>query len=217
MMDLFNFFSLKEPFDAFFSEEKPLWDCLVHLKTILSKMELGKIEIKIPPTVFLENKETISIGKGTLIEPGAFIKGPCVIGKNCVIRHGAYIRGGVLTGDDCVIGHATEVKHSILFHGVKAAHFAYIGDSVLGSNVNLGAGVKCANYRLDKENIIIKNKDQKIRTDLKKLGCILGDNVQVGCNTVLSPGTLIGKNSQCYPSIHICGVFEKESKIKKGI
>ena len=170
------------------------WEALLKLIQYLESQKLGKIECPIPDGVYLVNPEQISIGKGTVVEPGALIKGPCLIGRDCEIRHGAYIRGGVLTGDRCVIGHATEVKGSILLDDVHAAHFNYVGDSILGNRVNLGAGVKLANVRLD---------EREVKTGLKKLGAILGDETQIGCNAVTNPGTVMGKGSLGYPCMVI--------------
>src|SRR6267154_3568005 len=129
------------------------WQALEGLKNYLASLKLGNIETDVPSSAYLIHPELISIGPGTVIEPGAYIEGPCIIGKQCVIRHGAYIRGDVVTGDSCVIGHDTEVKHSIFFNSTSAAHFNYVGDSILGNRVNLGAGVKCANLRLDHQPI----------------------------------------------------------------
>ena len=134
----------------------------------------------------------IKIGKGVLIEPGAYIKSPTIIGDQTEVRHGAYIRGDCLIGANCVVGHVTEVKHSIFMNGAKAGHFAYLGDSILGNQVNLGAGTKLANLRFIKGEIIINSSDGPIKTGLRKLGAILGDGVQTGCNTVTNPGTLLG-------------------------
>lgn len=188
------------------------WSILENIDSLFPSK--GKIEIEIPEGVYLENKDLISIGKGTVIEPGAFIKGPCIIGKNCEVRHGAYIRGNVIAEDNCVIGHATEIKNSIMQKGAKAAHFAYVGDCIIGQGVNLGAGVKCANFRLDKSLIKVQSNGKVINTNLRKFGAIIGDDTQIGCNTVLSPGTIIGKNSYVYPCICIGGVFPEKSRIK---
>ncbi|MEZ5315244.1 MAG: LpxA family transferase [Chlamydiales bacterium] len=161
---------------------------------------LGKISGVVEPGVFLPDPEQIVIGKGTIVESGAYIKGPCIIGENCVIRHGAYLRGGVITGNDCLIGHGTEVKHSIFLNGAKAGHFAYVGDSILGNRVNLGAGTKLANLRFDKKNIFIKDGEKKVDSGLRKLGAILGDGSQTGCNAVTRPGVLIEPKSIFHPS-----------------
>ena len=172
--------------DLFSDLEYP-WEALERLRVYLLKQDLGKIEINIAPGVLLIDPDKISIGPGTTIEPGAYIQGPCVIGRDCQIRQGAYIRGDVLIADRCIIGHGTEIKHSIFFNEAAAPHFNYVGDSILGNNVNLGAGVKCANYRLDHQCISAHFGQQKIKTRLKKLGACIGDNSQIGCNTVINP------------------------------
>lgn len=172
----------------------------------LATLPLGKIEIDVPEGVFLVNRELISIGKGTRIEPGAYIQGPCWIGEGCTIRHGAYIRGDCIAEAGVVIGHATEVKNAYFFSGAHAAHFAYVGDSVLGHKVNLGAGVKLANVRFDKKEIVIHHEGNKYPTGQRKWGAILGDRCQIGCNAVTGPGTLIGPDVFCAPCEYIKGV-----------
>lgn len=190
------------------------WQALQKLSDYLASQPLGQIEVDVPPTVFLINPSLISIGEGTIIEPGAYIQGPCIIGKHCVIRNGAYIRGDILTGNGCIIGHNTEIKHAILFDGAAAPHFNYVGDSILGNRVNLGAGVKCANFRLDHQTVSIVLEGKKWDTGLKKLGAIIGDGAQVGCNCVLNPGTLLGKNSFCFPCLNIHGRIPDHAKVK---
>lgn len=201
-----NFFSL-EGFchKELFSKVEFVWQALLDLEEYLKKQKLGKIEGKIPEGVYLENTSLISIGKGTIIEPGVYIKGPCIIGENCFIGHGAYIRPNVITGNHCTIGHACEVKHSIFLDHVEVPHFNYVGDSILGNKVHLGAGVKCANLRLDQAPVTFFFEGKKVETGLKKLGAVIGDGSQVGCNAVTSPGTFLGKNSICYPCTHIKG------------
>ncbi|CAM0116716.1 UDP-N-acetylglucosamine diphosphorylase [Rhabdochlamydiaceae symbiont of Dictyostelium giganteum] len=192
--------------------EKVAWDPLLHLKDYFQTQTLGNIEIDIPLGVHLVNPSKISIAKGCVIEPGAYIEGPVILGEGTTIRHGAYIRGYVLTGKGCVIGHATEVKHSILLNHARAAHFNYVGDSILGNDVNLGAGVKIANSRLDKEAITFLYEQKKISTHLRKFGAIIGDHTQIGCNAVTTPGTLIGKHSFCYPCEVIQGVLKEKTR-----
>ena len=151
----------------------------------------------------------IWIDSGTILEPTAIIKGPAIIGKNNEVRHGAYIRGGILMGDNCVIGHCTEIKNSILMNHVEAGHFNYIGDSILGSFVNMGAGSRLANVqfrRLEEKmndfiNVIeIPMEGKLISTERTKLGAIIGDNVEIGCNAVICPGALIGNGNWVYPN-----------------
>lgn len=191
-----------------------VWDALKNLSTYLDELKLGQIEVKIPEGVFLENSHLISVGEGTIIEPGAYIKGPALIGKGCQIRHGAYLRGSVIMEDGSVVGHSTEVKNSILLKRAHAAHFNYVGDSILGEDSNLGAGVKCANFRLDQGLISVNMDGKKLETGLLKLGLILGDRSQIGCNSVTSPGTLIGKDVLCFPCMHIQGTIPSGLKRK---
>ncbi|MGA1824521.1 MAG: glucose-1-phosphate thymidylyltransferase [bacterium] len=143
--------------------------------------------------------DRIIIGSGTVVEPGALIKGPAVFGDNTEIRQSAYVRGDCLVGDGCVVGHATEIKGSIMLDGAKAGHFAYIGDSILGVKVNLGAGTKLANLRVIEGTISIKSGKERYNTHRRKLGAILGDQTETGCNAVTSPGTLVGQRSIIYP------------------
>ena len=183
-----------------------VWEVFSRMRPFLQSLDLGRIEISIPSGAFLIHPELISIGKGSVVEPGAYIQGPCVIGEGCVIRHGAYIRGDVLVGDRCVIGHTTELKNTVWLNDVHAAHFAYVGDSVLGNKVNLGAGVKCANVRLDRKEVNVHWNGQRIATGLRKFGAILGDGCQVGCNAVLNPGTIVEKGAIGYPCEVLSGV-----------
>lgn len=193
-----------------------VWEVLTQIAPFLSQIPLGIIEGKVDPRAYLVNPETISIGKGSVVEAGAYIKGPCLIGKNCEVRHGAYIRGNLVTGDHCVIGHTTEIKNALFLNGAKAGHFAYIGDTILGNRVNLGAGVKCANLRLDEKNVQVVLQEKKIDSGLRKFGAILGDDVHIGCNAVLNPGTIMGKKSGAYPCLSIRGVI-LEGQIIKSI
>ncbi|MBC8209222.1 MAG: hypothetical protein H8E79_08670 [Desulfobulbaceae bacterium] len=142
----------------------------------------------------------IQLGQGVLIESGALIKGPTIIGHYNEVRQGAYLRGYCLTGQGCVIGHTTEVKHSIFLDGAKAGHFAYLGDSILGRDVNLGAGTKFANLRFLAGTVPIRTSDGPIDSGRRKLGAILGDLTQTGCNSVTNPGTVMGKNCLLMPN-----------------
>jgi len=144
--------------------------------------------------------EGFSFGKGVLIESGAFLTGPVVIGDFSEVRQGAYLRGNCLIGKRCVVGHVTEVKHSIFLDDAKAGHFAYLGDTILGNLVNLGAGTKMANLRFVGGNVSVRTQDGPVDTGLRKFGAILGDQVQTGCNSVTNPGTLIGRRSFLLPN-----------------
>ncbi len=200
-----TFFSNNQ-FSELFSEEEYVWIALAKLKKYLEEKVYDSSEIHISPYVHLENPSRIFIGKGTIVEPGAYIQGPCYIGNNCLIRHNAYIRGYVLIGDGSLIGHGTEIKNSILLQKVSASHFAYVGDSIIGNEVNLGAGVVCANYRLDGKEITVRIEDSKVYTGLHKLGSIIGDFAQIGCNSVLNPGTFLLPNTLCPPLSCLRGI-----------
>jgi UDP-N-acetylglucosamine diphosphorylase / glucose-1-phosphate thymidylyltransferase / UDP-N-acetylgalactosamine diphosphorylase / glucosamine-1-phosphate N-acetyltransferase / galactosamine-1-phosphate N-acetyltransferase len=192
------------------------WEALERLSVYILEQKLGEIKIDVVPGVFLVDPLRISIAEGTIIEPGSYIQGPCIIGRNCHIRNGAYIRENTLIADGCTIGHGTEIKHSIFFNNAKAPHFNYVGNSILGTDVNLGAGVKCANYRLDRQGIFAYWNGQKMRTQLKKLGACIGDRSQIGCNTVINPGTCIGKDVICYPNANLHGYIPHKSLIKSA-
>ncbi len=209
-----QFFSLENyAHREILESDMPVWEALKNIKSYLQAQKLGVISCRVPSSVHLVHPEWISIGEGTVIEPGAYIQGPCIIGPNSQIRHGAYIRGEVIAGAGCIIGHDTEIKHSILLDGVAAAHFNYVGDSILGNRVNLGAGVKCANFRLDQATIAIAFQDQRVDTGLKKLGAILGDGVQLGCNCVTNPGTFLGPGVVCHPCLNIGGFVPSGGKV----
>lgn len=190
------------------------WLALQQLAAYLKAQSLGLHEGNVSLAAHLINPEQISIGEGSIIEPGAYIQGPCIIGKHCIVRHGAYIRGNVLTGDYCVIGHDSEVKHAIFLNHAHAAHFAYVGDSILGNDVNLGAGTKCANFKFDQTSINLHVMNQCIPTQMRKLGAIIGDKSQIGCNAVTNPGTLIGQEVRCYPCLNIEGFIPSRSLVK---
>lgn len=197
-----------------FEPKLPAWEAIRNIKFYLEKAELGKIEGEIDNRAYLINPELISIGKRTVVEAGAYIQGPCIIGDDCEVRSGAYIRGNFIAGNGCVIGHTTEVKNVIFFNEAKAGHFAYIGDSIVGNRVNIGAGVKCANLRFDEKNIRIRVLNGKMDTGLRKLGAILGDDVHLGCNAVLNPGTIMGKKSGAYPCLNVSGVISENHIVK---
>ncbi len=158
----------------------------------------------------------IALGKGIIIEPCAMIKSPAIIGDYSEIRHGAYLRGYCLTGKRCVLGHSTEVKHSIFLNDAKAGHFAYLGDSILGGNANLGAGTKLANLRFIKGNISIKYGTKSFDTKRRKLGAILGDQSLTGCNSVTNPGTVFGKQSMLMPNSTAKSGYYPEKSLVRG-
>jgi len=158
--------------------------------------------------------EKVFIGAGTVVEDGAMIKGPAIIGKNCRIRHNAYLRENVLIGDDCVVGNSTEVKNSLFFNHAQAPHFNYVGDSILGHKAHLGAGVILSNFKLMDENITVEMDGAPFDTGLRKFGALLGDGCEIGCNSVLSPGSIIGRASVIYPSLAWRGVLPDAMIVK---
>lgn len=155
----------------------------------------------------------IAIGQGVVIESGAMIKAPAIIGDMSEVRQGAYLRGYCLAGKRCVLGHTTEIKHSILLNDAKAGHFAYLGDSILGNNANLGAGTKFANLRFLPGNIIIEHENKQFDTGRRKLGAILGDDCQTGCNSVTNPGTIMAKKAILMPNTTAKGGYHSKKKI----
>lgn len=146
--------------------------------------------------------DNVFIGEGTVVEDGAMIKGPAIIGKNCQIRHNAYLREDVIIGDQCVVGNSCELKNAVLFNSCTVPHFNYVGDSILGYKAHLGAGVKISNVKLVSGNIFIELEGVPHDTGLRKFGALIGDRCDVGCNAVLSPGSILGKNSVIYPNVH---------------
>lgn len=156
---------------------------------------------------YTEIGNNIFIGDNVVIDKYATIIGPCVIDDNTKIEPGAYIRENVIVGKNCIIGNSTEIKNSILFDNCQLSHYNYVGDSILGYNVHLGAGVVLSNLKNDETNISIKSRDMIIDTEYRKFGSIVGDNTVIGCNSVLYPGTVIGMNTSIYPLVRVRGVI----------
>lgn len=158
--------------------------------------------------------DCVYISRNAKIDSSAKIEGACIIGKGATLRKGAYLRGNCIIGDGCVIGNSSEIKNSILFNESQVPHFNYVGDSILGYKAHLGAGAKISNLKSDKTPVCITVNGEKIKTDLKKLGAILGDYTEIGCNTVLNPGTVIGKNTTVYPLSCVRGYVAENSIYK---
>jgi NDP-sugar pyrophosphorylase family protein len=161
--------------------------------------------------------EQVAIGKDVVIEPGAMIQGPAVIGDRCQIRHNATLRANVIVGDGCVVGSACELKQCLLFNEVAVSHMNYVGDSILGFQAHLGAGAKLSNYKWNGESVVIRSDhDPKcsIQTGLNKFGAIVGNQVEVGCNAVICPGSLIGPRSVIYPNTLWRGVLPEDRVVK---
>ena len=184
------------------------------LDELLAELPDQRIDGLIEPGVHISGN-AIVIGKGSRIRSGAVLEGPVRIGEDCEIRPGAILRGGVWLEDGCVVGSSSEIKHSIFLTGAAAPHLNYVGDSILGSRVNLGAGTILSNFRHDGADITIGTGDDAIPTGRKKFGAILGDRVLTGCNCVLHPGCLVGAGTQLYPGVQLrSGIHPANSIIK---
>ncbi len=209
------FAEIPEPFRAAYDAEAP-WALLGGpLDAVLAGLPSDAIAIPTSPDFHLLG-DRVAIGKGTRIAPGVVIEGPIWIGEDVEIRPGAYLRGGCWIGDGCTVGANTEVKHSILFPGAAAPHLNYVGDSILGARVNLGAGTVLSNFRHDGAAIDVALGAQgKLPTGRRKLGAVLGDRVATGCNSVLHPGVVVGRETILYPGVMLrSGLYEARSVIK---
>ncbi len=182
--------------------------------------EIGDFIKKIGPTLdpgeFEQKGEDIWIAKSAKVWPTVSITGPCIIGRDAEVRQCAFIRGKAIVGDGAVVGNSTELKNVILFNKVQVPHYNYVGDSVLGFKAHMGAGAVTSNVKQDKKNVTISYKGQKIETGLRKFGAMLGDNVEVGCNSVLNPGTVVGRFSNVYPLSCVRGFVPAHSIYKTG-
>lgn len=205
------FAELPEPFASHYDPAAP-WALLGEpLNAILAALPSSDIRISLEPDVHLSG-DRIVIGKGTRIHPTAVIEGPVYIGEDVEIRPSSYIRGGCWIGDGCVVGTNSEIKCAILLPGAKAPHLNYVGDSILGRGVNLGAGTVLSNFRHDGGEIRI---GRGLSSGRRKLGAVLGDKVHTGCNSVLHPGVVVGRDTQIYPGVQLrSGVYPERSIIK---
>lgn len=161
-----------------------------------------------------EKDKNVFIHKSAKVSSTVSITGPCIIGENAEVRHCAYIRGKVIIGDNSVIGNSTEVKNAIIFNNVQCPHFNYVGDAVLGEYSHIGAGVILSNVKSDKTNIVVKDNEEVYETGLRKFSAILGNHVEVGCNSVICPGSIIGENSNVYPLTRVRGVIGANKIVK---
>ncbi len=186
------------------------WEALSEIKSFI--IGLGKTLDK---DRFDEISENVWVAKSATVFPSAYIAPPCIIGENTEVRHCAFIRGSVLVGDNCVVGNSTEVKNAIIFDNVDVPHYNYVGDSVLGFKSHLGAGAVTSNIKSDRTPVTVKTDDGRVETGLIKFGAMVGDHTEVGCNSVLCPGTVLGKNCTVYPLSRVRG-YVKENRIFKG-
>jgi len=165
---------------------------------------------------YTEVSEKVWIHHTAKIAPTAYLGAPCIIGANTEVRHCAFIRGSALVGENCVVGNSVELKNVILFDNVQVPHYNYVGDSILGYKAHMGAGSLTSNVKSDKTLVVVKKGDEKMETGLKKFGAMLGDFVEVGCNSVLNPGTIIGRHTNIYPTSCVRGVVDADSIWKTG-
>ena len=194
--DLFNLSQTAHA--AIFDGCEYAWDALKKIQAYLEANLRPALHNRCEGVAFVG--ERVFIGEGTLVEDGAMIKGPAIIGRNCQIRHNAYIREQVIIGDNCIVGNSCEVKNSLLFNQAVAPHFNYIGDSILGYQAHLGAGVKISNFKLVPGNISVDIDGRPFDTGLRKFGALLGDQTDIGCNAVLNPGSILGRGAVIYPN-----------------
>jgi UDP-N-acetylglucosamine diphosphorylase / glucose-1-phosphate thymidylyltransferase / UDP-N-acetylgalactosamine diphosphorylase / glucosamine-1-phosphate N-acetyltransferase / galactosamine-1-phosphate N-acetyltransferase len=212
-------YKAEDLFDLSQTEHAPLfegcehaWDALKKIKAYIQQtirparhhQAIG--DSYIGPNVF--------IGEGTIVEHGAMIKGPAIIGRNCQIRHNAYLREDVIVGNECVVGNSCELKNALLFNNAQVPHFSYVGDSILGYKAHLGAGVKVSNIKLVPGNITLEKDGVLFDTGLRKFGVLLGDHTDVGCNSVINPGSIIGRGSVLYPNVSWRGVLPANMIVK---
>ncbi|MDO4198040.1 MAG: UDP-N-acetylglucosamine pyrophosphorylase [Erysipelotrichaceae bacterium] len=195
----------------YLSEYEYPWEALKGIKEYI--VELGN---RLDKNEYIEIKDQVWVHKSADIYESACINGPCIIGANTEVRHCAFIRGSALVGDNCVVGNSVELKNVILFDNVQVPHYNYVGDSILGYKSHMGAGSITSNIRSDKKLITVHNGDEDMDTGIKKIGAMLGDYVEVGCNSVLNPGTIIGRNSNIYPTSCVRGTVPENSIYKNN-
>jgi NDP-sugar pyrophosphorylase family protein len=197
---------------ALFADCEHAWDALKLLKAYIEKRVRPNRRGEGRASVFIGDR--VEIGEGTVIEEGVMIKGPAIIGRGCEIRHNAYIREHVIIGDHCVVGNSCELKHSLLFNHAVVPHFSYVGDSILGHKAHLGAGVKISNVKLVPGNVTVEKDGIPFDTGLRKFGAMLGDHTDIGCNSVLNPGSIIGRGSVVYPNTNWRGILPANMIVK---
>ncbi|MBO7334238.1 MAG: UDP-N-acetylglucosamine pyrophosphorylase [Lachnospiraceae bacterium] len=195
----------------FLSKFEYPWEALPHIKDYI--IELGNTLDKEKYDYIGDN---VWIAKSAKVFTSAYIGGPCIIGEEAEVRQCAFIRGSAIVGAGAVVGNSTELKNVILFNKVQVPHYNYVGDSILGYKAHMGAGSITSNVKSDKKLVVVHNEGTDIETGLKKFGAMLGDNVEVGCNSVLNPGTVIGKQSNVYPTSCVRGVIPEKSIFKKS-
>lgn len=195
-----------------FSPDEPVWSALSKIASYLDFRLQREVRTQVPQGAFIG--EDVFIDEGTTLEPGAVIRGPAWIGKNCVIRAGCYIRENVIVGNGCVLGNSCEFKNTVIFDSAEVPHYNYVGDSILGYKAHLGAGVVLSNVRLDRGEVKVEDGKKSHATGLRKFGAVIGDYAEIGCNSVINPGSLIGCRSIVYPLSSFSGVLPADSILK---
>ena len=196
--------------DGYLKEFEYPWQALAGIKALILELgpKLGDEFTQAAPEVWVH--------KTAKVAPTAYLGSPCIIGANTEVRHCAFIRGSVLVGENCVVGNSVELKNVILFDNVQVPHYNYVGDSILGYKSHMGAGSLTSNVKSDKTLVVVKNGEERIETGLKKFGAMVGDFVEVGCNSVLNPGTVVGRYSNIYPLSCVRGTVPENSIYKTG-
>jgi bifunctional UDP-N-acetylglucosamine pyrophosphorylase / glucosamine-1-phosphate N-acetyltransferase len=208
-----DLFDLKQTeHTAIFQDCKFAWEALARIAAYIGANVRPGLHNRCDGVAYVG--ERVSIGEGTVVEDGAMIKGPAIIGRDCQIRHNAYIRENVIVGDGCVVGNSTELKNCILFNQAVAPHFNYIGDSILGHKAHLGAGVVLSNVKSLPGNVTVEMEGKPFDTGLRKFGAMLGDGAEIGCNSVLNPGSIIGRGAVIYPCTHWRGILPENRIVK---
>lgn len=187
------------------------WEVLSEIRHCIAKL----ID-ELPYARYCQVSNDVMIARSARLAENVTVVGPAIIGEECELRSGAFIRGGVLIGDGVTVGNSCEIKNSIIFDGAQIPHFNYVGDSIIGYRAHLGAGVITSNLKSDKSLVCVKGADFELPTGLKKLGAIIGDRAEIGCNTVLNPGSVIGRDSIVYPLSSVRGVIPPRSILKTG-
>ena len=206
-----NLYNLEETIAGkLFENVQYPWEVLPKISSFI--IELGNT---LSSEEYEKKGENVWIAKSAKVAPTAFINGPAIIGKEAEVRHCAFIRGNAIVGEGAVVGNSTELKNVVLFNKVQVPHYNYVGDSILGYRAHMGAGSITSNVKSDKTLVVVKDNEEQIATGLKKFGAMLGDCVEVGCNSVLNPGTVVGRNSQIYPTSCVRGVIHENSIYKK--
>ncbi len=187
------------------------WEALGGIKNLI--LELGP---RLDPEEYTQVSSQVWVHNTAAVAPTAFLGAPCIIGAHTEVRHCAFIRGSALVGEHCVVGNSVELKNVILFDNVQTPHYNYVGDSILGYKAHMGAGAITSNVKSDKTPVEVKTGGEKIATGLKKFGAMVGDFVEVGCNSVLNPGTVVGRRSSIYPLSCVRGLIPEDSIVKTG-